>query len=379
MNKLINIIYLFLFLSCNNSEIKEKELSLKEKELELQERKIKLEESIKQEKSNSDGNLNLSELFKLNSKSVFLILTKNSSGISQGSGFFIREDGLGVSNYHVFKDAEEAIIRTSDGEQYMITEITNYNEEKDFIVFKISNTNSNSFRAITFAKLKPEIGEECFAIGNPQGLEQTLSKGIISGYRGDYIQTTAQITHGSSGGALFNKQGEVIGITTKGLNEADLNFALNIVDFDFLSNYETKIEPANKKTPDDENLNRDIVVNILEGYFDALSRNDFTMLEQIFAAKLTRFYNEFNFTKQQAINDHRNYAKKYPNPISRIDYNSIKMNMDLDGSILVNFNLDFTIKKDTWKSSKTFTYDMFVKIDSDKKINSVFTNIINVK
>ena len=101
------------------------------------ERKIKLEESIIQAKSSSDGNLNLSELFKLNSKSVFLILTKNSNGSSQGSGFFIRQDGLGVSNFHIFKDAEEAIIRTSDGQQYMITEIVNYNEEKDFVVFKI--------------------------------------------------------------------------------------------------------------------------------------------------------------------------------------------------------------------------------------------------
>jgi len=66
-------------------------------------------------------------------------------------------------------------------------------------------------------------------------LSQTLSTGIISGFRedGNLIQTTAEITYGSSGGALFNKRGEVIGMTTSGFGNASLNFAINIKNVDY--------------------------------------------------------------------------------------------------------------------------------------------------
>ncbi|MBU0766148.1 MAG: S1C family serine protease, partial [Bacteroidetes bacterium] len=94
-------------------------------------------------------------------------------------------------------------------------------------------------KKIQFVKIVtdlPEIGESIFAIGNPEGLEQTLSNGIVSGYRDSedngkkfYIQTNAAITHGSSGGPLFNSKGEVIGITTMGVQEGSLFFAINIM------------------------------------------------------------------------------------------------------------------------------------------------------
>lgn len=367
--------YLFLFIvliSCENQSLTERERRIREKENELIEREKNLTEHSTKIDSTQKS---LSELFKLNSESVFLIITKNKEGSAQGSGFFIREDGVGVSNFHVFEDAEEVIIKVKNGDQFMITEILNYDKEKDFVIFKISNSKTNTFKPLILAKINPDIGEECFAIGNPNGLEQTLSKGIISGYRGDYIQTTAQITHGSSGGALFNARGEVIGITTMGFDEADLNFALNIIDFDFF-NTNKILEKPKLNTSDNYH---DIAVNIIEEYFQALSKNDFEKLETLFADKFTRFYNEFNFTKQEAINDHKEYANKYPNPVCKIHYSSINMNQDLDGSILINLKLDFTIKKDSWHSSRTFVYDMFIKLDSEYKINSVFTSIIDQK
>jgi serine protease Do len=154
-------------------------------------------------------------------------------------------------------DAENAIIYTNTGKRYMISEIVNYSRESDYVVFKISNSASNNFKPVKFAKSNPKIGEDCFAIGNPRGLTQTLSKGIISGYRENYIQTTAQITHGSSGGALFNNDGEVVGITTMGFKDADLNFALNTVNFDFF-NEESLIINLNlsKKKKDQKDLGK---------------------------------------------------------------------------------------------------------------------------
>ncbi|MGM0409085.1 MAG: S1C family serine protease, partial [Bacteroidota bacterium] len=104
------------------------------------------------------------------------------------------------------------------------------NSEEDYIIFKVETSNNINFTPIPISRSNPEIGEDVFAIGNPRGLEHTLSRGIISGYRDNknLIQTTTEITHGSSGGPLLNMRGEVVGITTAGVGEANLNFAINI-------------------------------------------------------------------------------------------------------------------------------------------------------
>jgi hypothetical protein len=279
---------------------------------------------------------------------------------------------LGVSNYHVLADAANAIIYTNKGSRYMISEIINYSKESDYVVFKISNSASNNFRPVKFAKTNPKIGDDCFAIGNPRGLTQTLSKGIISGYRENYIQTTAQITHGSSGGALFNTDGEVVGITTMGFEDADLNFALNTVNFDFF-----KINNIVEKPIIQENVNyEEQAVSIIIQYLTALENNDFTVLDNLFAPEFNRFYNKFNVNKYEAIAEHRKYAETYPNPQSNIFTNTIKTNRDYDGSITVSFKMANTIKRDSWNKSRTFEFEMFVRFNKNLQINSVFTNII---
>jgi S1-C subfamily serine protease len=60
----------------------------------------------------------------------------------------------------------------------------------------------------------PDVGDQVLAYGSPFGLPDTVTKGIVSAVRGDYIQTDAQISHGNSGGPLLNTRGEVLGITT---------------------------------------------------------------------------------------------------------------------------------------------------------------------
>ena len=164
--------------------------------------------------------------------SVFQVVVSYSDGGSaQGSGFFISSTGIGISNYHVFKGGirNEVYIKTFDGTIFKVGEVLEFDEKMDYIVFKLITDNSN-FPPIPIAENQPLVGEDVFAIGNPKGLENTLSKGIVSAYRENdlYIQTTAEITHGSSGGALFNMRGEVVGITSAGFGEADINFAMNL-------------------------------------------------------------------------------------------------------------------------------------------------------
>ena len=172
-----------------------------------------------------------SDIFSKYNTAVFMIYTSDGKSGLQGSGFFISEDGIGVSNYHVFegtlKGKEE--IRTINGYIYKIKNIIKYNKEKDYIVFKVDN-NSTKFNYIHPSTLQPKIGERVYAIGSPRGLENTFSSGEISQLRksGDEIQISVPITHGSSGGALINEKGKVIGITTSGYGEANLNFAVSI-------------------------------------------------------------------------------------------------------------------------------------------------------
>ncbi len=185
-------------------------------------------------KSNTElaaSNTPLTELFKKFKPAVFIVYTSDGVNKLQGSGFFISSDGIAVSNYHVFEGTKQGleVIKLASGDEFKVEEIIAKSKENDYIVFKVRSYQSNVF--FTPAKSLPEIGESVFAIGNPQGLEHTLSTGIISGYRENQklIQTTTEITHGSSGGPLLNMKGEVIGITTAGYGEANLNFAVNIL------------------------------------------------------------------------------------------------------------------------------------------------------
>jgi serine protease Do len=180
-------------------------------------------------KVNTDES-NLVDLFKNNKKGVFLIYTSDGDKTFQGTGFFISQGGIGISNYHVFEGTSQGleVIKLSNGQQLKIERIIKKDEENDYIIFQVKTNSKVSYLSI--AQNLPSIGEEVFAIGNPKGLEQTLSQGIISGYREDmkYLQTTTEITNGSSGGPLLNMKGQVVGITTAGYGEANLNFAINI-------------------------------------------------------------------------------------------------------------------------------------------------------
>jgi serine protease Do len=176
--------------------------------------------------------LPLNELYNMYKKSVFLVYTSDGNNGFQGTGFFISKNGLAVSNYHVFEGTSQGleVIETIDGAQFKILKVLDKSKENDYIVFQVNIDSYKILNPISIVSQLPQVGEDVFAIGNPRGLESTLSKGIVSGFRENntLIQTTTEITHGSSGGPLLNMRGEVVGITSAGLGEANLNFAVNI-------------------------------------------------------------------------------------------------------------------------------------------------------
>lgn len=137
---------------------------------------------------------------------------------SLGSGFIISNEGYILTNYHVVADADEIKVKLSDGREFK-AEIKGTDEKLDLAVLKIDVKGK-----LPVAKLGDsdtiQVGEWVMAIGNPFGLNQTVTAGIVSatgrvigsGPYDDFIQTDASINPGNSGGPLFNAKGRVIGI-----------------------------------------------------------------------------------------------------------------------------------------------------------------------
>lgn len=150
-----------------------------------------------------------------------------------GSGFFVSKDGIIITNYHVIRDAKTIVVKDTKGDSWTCVWIGPYNQQKDLATLKIA-ANIASYLVVP-KNPSIKVGQRVVAIGNPKGLESTLSEGIISGMRkmsddfGEVIQTTAPISPGSSGGPLLTLKGEAIGVTTfQVVGGQNLNFAVPV-------------------------------------------------------------------------------------------------------------------------------------------------------
>lgn len=157
----------------------------------------------------------------------------NGQVASIGSGFVVDPDGVIVTNYHVIEGAHGLQVKMKDGEVYDRVDVLDHDVRRDLAVLKIRPFKKLPFLAL--ASTQPEPGEDAVAIGNPQGLEHTVSVGVVSAYRQAegyrLIQISVPISPGSSGGPLFNLEGKVIGITSAGVvaeGAQNLNFAVPI-------------------------------------------------------------------------------------------------------------------------------------------------------
>jgi len=139
---------------------------------------------------------------------------------SLGSGFIISNEGYILTNNHVVAGADEINVKLSDGREFK-GELKGSDEKLDLALVKITTKAQLPLAALGDSDAI-EVGEWVFAIGNPFGLSQTVTAGIVSakgrvigsGPYDDFIQTDASINPGNSGGPLFNAKGEVIGINT---------------------------------------------------------------------------------------------------------------------------------------------------------------------
>ncbi|MCP4613560.1 MAG: trypsin-like serine protease [Planctomycetes bacterium] len=189
-------------------------------------------------KTASLGRTTIEKCVETVSEAVVLVSSPGGSG----SGFFINEDGYLITNYHVIEREtriEVTVFRkTRNGfekDKYKKVKIEAINPFIDLALLRIEDLKGNKTKYVHLGDTdRMKAGEQVFALGNPLGLERTVTNGVIStknrAFQGLlYIQTNADINPGNSGGPLFNLSGEVIGVTNMGyIFYGGLGFAIPV-------------------------------------------------------------------------------------------------------------------------------------------------------
>lgn len=172
--------------------------------------------------------LSVADIVRANRESIVVI--KTSAG-AIGSGFFISREGYIVTNKHVLPNNSQAQIKTTSGKMFNVLQVVREDLDGDLVIASTDAPPQES-KPVNINAGLPESGEKIIVIGSPLGLEQTVSDGIVSAVRQNqksvnFIQITAPVSPGNSGGPLLNMRGEVIGVATFQYNSGqNLNFCV---------------------------------------------------------------------------------------------------------------------------------------------------------
>lgn len=176
----------------------------------------------------------LPQLIKRVKPSVVAIATYDNQNklLMTGSGFFLRP-GQVVTNLHVIEGAARVEIRTFEAKSrtFAVAGISALDEEGDLALLAVSKP-PERIHPVELSAIVPDEGERIFVIGNPLRLEGSVADGIVSALRevpnlGQVVQITAPVSNGNSGSPLFNERGQVIGVVTiKVANAQNINLAL---------------------------------------------------------------------------------------------------------------------------------------------------------
>jgi serine protease Do len=155
-----------------------------------------------------------------------------------GSGFVVSADGFVVTNFHVVREAAQIVVRTADQREH-VAKVVGGDAKTDLALLKIDG--GGELPTLPFGDSdRLEVGEPVMAIGNPFGLEQTVTTGIVSakerfigsGPYDDFIQTDASINPGNSGGPLVDARGSLVGINSAIFSQtggwAGISFAIPV-------------------------------------------------------------------------------------------------------------------------------------------------------
>ena len=178
----------------------------------------------------SETELSIDELFSRVEGSVVRVNFSSSEGAGHGSGFVIDAAGIVVTNYHVIAGANHAWVEFANKDRIDVDGLLYMDHQKDIAILKFDATRCKGpLSSIPVAMVPPRKGIAVVAIGAPLGLDMSVTEGIVSAVRtakelevsnnvrrrtGTWVQTTAAISPGNSGGPLITRRGEVVAINT---------------------------------------------------------------------------------------------------------------------------------------------------------------------
>jgi tetratricopeptide (TPR) repeat protein len=206
------------------------------------------------------------QIIENNSKAVATILTydKGNKNIAIGSGVFISSDGELVTNYHVIANRFNIRAKMTTGAYYDIKRIIGINKALDLAILQFEAKDVNFIKIKNKYKYKDiedlKNGDEIFTLGSPFGLEKSYSAGTISNPRRkdgtiELIQFSASISSGNSGGGLFNRWGNLIGITSSSILPTSKDEIAQNLNFAIPVKYIEKVKgPGNQYSKDSSDI-----------------------------------------------------------------------------------------------------------------------------
>jgi serine protease Do len=161
------------------------------------------------------------QIFQRSAPSIVRIQTRRPEGGAVGTGFVVSRGQI-ATNLHVIDGAEDAWVQSRDGMRFAIRNVVAFDESRDLAIVEVF---APDLTALTLADSDTlDEGERIYAIGNPFGLDYTITEGLFSGRRRlpdsppvEVLQVSVALAPGSSGGPLLNSRGEVVGVATRTL------------------------------------------------------------------------------------------------------------------------------------------------------------------
>ncbi len=231
-------------LKINNGVLQEKVTQLEKDKAELTSQISVLQQKIEELQKGISENT-ATQIATQNNQFIVYIENKDytNTSKSRGSGFIASTGGKVITNYHVIKDASTVTVKLNDGRVFTLNGVVNYDEARDIAVLQLPLYNIQSVTLGDSNKIAN--GNDIVVIGNPLGLENSVTTGVISAVsrvisNQIWIQFSAPVSPGSSGGPIFNSKGEVVGVVTSKIVEEGvegINFAVPINDVKLLLSY----------------------------------------------------------------------------------------------------------------------------------------------
>ena len=171
-------------------------------------------------------------ILKENDSALALILSADDNSVSLGSGFFIADGSAVVTNFHVISGAKKVVLKTGAGQVLSADTVYGFDEKEDLAILRVAGATGSHVVALGDSD-KVAVGESIVVVGNPEGFEKSVTNGLVSGLRTfdeqKLFQISAPISHGSSGGPVFNDRGQVIGVVVAFWKDGkNLNFAIPV-------------------------------------------------------------------------------------------------------------------------------------------------------